>query len=143
MKPLVIDTSVLVKWFLTDEELAGRAKSLLRAALEGTVTLFFPLLAHIEFGNVLKTQKSVSLEQKILYLSDLFALPVEILEYNQATAIEALRLCHEYDLSYYDASFVALARVGNYDFITADRSLHRKLRSLPFVHYLGDIEVNA
>lgn len=141
MRHLVVDTSVVVKWFLIEEELADHAKSLLRSSLEGHAILHIPLLAYIEFGNVLKTQKSITHDQKVRYLSELFELQLGILQYGSPHALQALRLAEEFDLVYYDAVFVALAQAASYDFITADQKLHRKLHDLPFVRSLAEIDV--
>jgi predicted nucleic acid-binding protein len=48
-------------------------------------------------------------------------------------------VAREWDITVYDAAFVALAASRNATFITADEQLARRLEDLPFVRYLGDL----
>ncbi len=140
MRHLVLDTSVIVKWFLAGEVLTEEAKSLLLSHLEGTVTLWLPLLAYIEFGNVLTTQTKIPEEQKESHFTNLFELGLETPGYFFQQAIDALRLAIENDITYYDAVFVATAQASGCELVTADKKLCQKLDSLSFVRFLGSMD---
>ena len=51
----------------------------------------------------------------------------------------ALRLGHEFSLTFYDASFVALAVELDCPFVTADNSLFEHTRSLQQVRHLSHL----
>ena len=51
-----------------------------------------------------------------------------------------LYFCRDFDISAYDASYLALANATNIPFITADERLFKKVKeSLDWVTWIGDI----
>ena len=53
----------------------------------------------------------------------------------------AVEIAYTYETTVYDAAFAALAESLNATFITADERVTRRLESLPFVCFLGDVTV--
>ena len=45
----------------------------------------------------------------------------------------------EYDITVYDAIYVALTEETGLDFITADRRLYKRVRELEFVNFIADL----
>ena len=57
---------------------------------------------------------------------------------DRALLARAARLARAHDLSFYDASFVALAVALDCPLVTADRALARRTRAIGLVHHLAD-----
>jgi len=117
---VVLDTSVIIKWFRQEEVLAEKALALREAYLDGRLDVFLPALAIYELANVLRYKSELSTE--------LIRRSVEI--------------ARQYDETVYDAVFVALAESLGAPLITADEVLASKMAPLGFVRFLGTSELN-
>lgn len=136
---IVVDTSVLVKWIKTkDEELVHEARRLLTDVERRSLEIHVPALLLYEVGNILlKTDHDAAgLNDAI---SNLEALPLTVAPPATPLLKRAARLGRELRLTFYDASFLALAVELDCPFITADRSLFEHARSLPRVRHLSKI----
>lgn len=51
----------------------------------------------------------------------------------------AIEIAYSYDITVYDAAFVAMAEHLETDFITADEKLGQKLQNISYVRYLADL----
>jgi predicted nucleic acid-binding protein len=135
MNLVVVDTSIIVKWFLAEdrEPLITEAKELLKAHLEGKQPIVIPTLACYELGNVLTTQSYLLPADKTAYLHDFYTLSLHILPLDEPMAIDTMKMASRYDITFYDAAFLTLADQLGCPFLTADTRLVKKARSLPFV----------
>jgi predicted nucleic acid-binding protein len=131
---LVLDTNVVVKWYLT-EELEDEALSILEAGERGDVMLLAPDSVEPEFWNVLwqrHRRDELSLDEVLDYWDALAETPLlmgELLPLMpQATEIVAHCGC-----IIYDALFVALAESEDTVVVTADRKLLKALAGTPYV----------
>ena len=142
MNAHVVDSSVVFKWFRQegDEPYVAAALSVLENYLQGEVELCAPDLLIYEIGNVLKGKLRYIKEDIAGVIEDLFGLGLTYYYIDPALALNAMRTAADYDLTFYDASFVALARMLDVDFITADEKLYRTTKDLPGVHFLGTYE---
>lgn len=52
---------------------------------------------------------------------------------------KAVRLAFRYEITSYDATYVALAEEIDFDYITADEKLYKKFEGLEYVHFLRDL----
>ncbi len=139
MTALVVDTSVIVKWYAVPHEPDfARAKTLLLRHTQTQCRLHVPLLALYEVGNVLlQFRGRLSRQEALGRLADLFALELSLHPVTLSSALSALELAQTFTITFYDACFVALAQELNIPFITADVKLARQLESLPFVDLLA------
>jgi predicted nucleic acid-binding protein len=140
--PLVPDTGVLVK-FIVKEEDSPKAVALLGAAIEGTYHLAAPDFMAIEFGNVLwkYVRRAVIKETEARRHIERF--PFDRIEWLPARLLlkDAFRFAQEHDVAVYDGAFLAAAAAFGADLVTADDSLHRKVRDrLPWVKLLRDYD---
>jgi predicted nucleic acid-binding protein len=136
----VVDASVAFKWFIPDaaEEDVPSAKALLVEHMEGSVAIHIPALLYYEVANILLFGRSrPPADDTAEALSDLFSIPLVIAEPTHEIAAAALRLAFDHQLSYYDASYVALADALDCVLITADQRLARRTRTLARVQLLG------
>ncbi len=126
---IVVDSSVIVKWLNQDkEDSLGKADKLLANSQAGKIMLLAPELAKYEVGNVLKFSKKLSLEQAEIALTELFRIPVTFIPQSVELTLETLRLVFALDITYYDASFLSLARQFDATLIT-DNIKHQGRKS--------------
>jgi predicted nucleic acid-binding protein len=136
----VIDASVAFKWLVPDaaEDDVPAAKALLADHMEGRAKIIIPSLLYYEVGNILLFGRSrPPIEQAADALTDLFSIPLEIVSPALVSADVTLRLASLRGLSYYDATYVALAEMLDCQLITADRRLAERARPTRHVRLLG------
>ena len=141
MADLVIDTSVIVKWYSAHREPGfERARALLQQHTHRRDQLHVPMLALYETGNALRYGGRLSAQEQLRCLTDLFAVGLAV----HPLTVTGAALAHEvsclFGVSFYDACFVALAQELGLSFITADERLCRQLSSLPIVYSLVSLK---
>lgn len=108
---LVLDTSVIIKWLnQTRENNLDQADRLLADALAGKVELFTPQFAKQETGNVLLLSKLLKPGEANKVLEAFYALPITFIAESLELAQFSFALARELNITYYDASFLALAQ---------------------------------
>ena len=138
----VVDASVLVKWFLHQQEAnRDRALALRNLHISGRSTIFIPQLALLEVLNAIRFSpkaKEEDGETALEALQDLHleTRPPEFDVLRQATAI-----AWAYKITIYDALYVALAEQVGYPLITADEAMIKKLTGHSIVVPLRELEI--
>lgn len=118
MKTLIIDSSVIVKWLnQTKEQSLEQADKILKEAKEKRVELIAPELAKYEVGNVLITKKVDPNKVKVS-LTTFYSLPITFITESLVLAEKTYSLADSLGLTYYDASFVSLAKQYNATLVT-------------------------
>jgi predicted nucleic acid-binding protein len=144
MTPMwVLDTSVIIKWVRQEEVLADRALALLHAYLDGQSQISVPSLLAYEIANLLRYKTDLEAAQVETAIQGLFNLGLHWFAPTAPVTHRAVVIAREHETSVYDASFAALAEALGAIFITADERLVRGLAPLPYVAFLGDVEVTA
>ena len=109
--PLVIDSSVIIKWLSSDEErYIDLADNLLKDAQEGKIEIVVPELAKYEVGNVLLFSKKLSIEQGKLSLAQFYSLPITFIAESQDIAELSYSFAKNLGITYYDAVFLSIAK---------------------------------
>lgn len=138
---IVVDASVVVKWFLDDEEEVAAARRLRDQFVSFEVQVLAPSLIFCEVGNaflVAHRLKRLTLRSATAKLQDFLDISLPVF-FSLQTLKTAFNLASKHQLSVYDALYVALAHFESCDFYTGDRRLYRKLRrKLPWVRWVGD-----
>lgn len=119
MKRIVLDTSVVVKWF-SQEKGSEKAKGYLKELEKGKVEVYLPELVKYELGNVLLKGKKLSFPTAMKGLTFFHQLPVNFVEENIDLMKESYKLAQDLDITYYDACFLSLAKKENAVLITAN-----------------------
>ena len=126
MTRLLVDTSVLVKWFHSEgESELDEARALRRAHVSGDVDAHILDLATYELGNVLSRSLRWSASDVADQLDDLHAIVGAPLVMAPAWLRRAATLAQTHALSFYDASWAATALELSIPLISADRRLVR------------------
>jgi predicted nucleic acid-binding protein len=135
---VVLDTSVVIKWFRRYEELREQALELRQAYLDGHLLIHVPDLLIYEIANVLRYKPDMNQGKVQQVLQSLFDMGIVINRIGPKVIGRAVEIAYSYDVTVYDAAFVALAKRLEADFITADEKLIQKLHNVPYVHHLAD-----
>jgi predicted nucleic acid-binding protein len=137
---IVVDTSVFVKWFKTrGEELLAEARQLLEEIENRHVQVHVPALLLYEVGNILLLKTRLAPAALDAAVERLEALPFVIAPPATPLLKRALRLGREFSLTFYDASFLALAVELDCPFVTGDQRLFDHTRSLQRVRHLSRV----
>ena len=118
---VVIDTSVIFKWFVAyGENGLDEAWSLLRDHQQGPVTLIAPALAAVEVTNLLRCS-GIGADDARALLNDFELAHVVAFETTPDRLQRALSCAFENCISVYDAIFLSLAQEFDCPLVTADR----------------------
>jgi predicted nucleic acid-binding protein len=141
--PVIIDTSIVIKWVVEESDSAAAIALLIKWFNEETPIIGPTLLAY-EVANVLHQRvrkgsiTAGEAEQRIIYLLQ------NVLEIDEtkdaAFNVRAMQLANLYGLSaVYDAHYLVLAERKGYEFWTADIRLLTAIKGkLPWVHALSE-----
>lgn len=127
----VLDASVVLKWFLSEKE-SKKALQLRNDAFNHKLTLHTTELLFFETSNVLRL-KTIPLPDKQEVMYDLYATPFTIHTFGVVLMEASLELAQEYDITVYDASYIALAKQCDSTFLTSDKKLKERTKTLGFV----------
>lgn len=137
---VVPDTSVVLKWYLHEQEPERELSlALLRAYLEGQVRLLVPDLLPYEVANVLRYKPGWEAALVAQAVGSLLSLGLAVVPVSAALLRNAVVLAYSHDVAVYDAAFVALAEENGADFVTTDEKLVQKLRGVSHVRLLRDL----
>lgn len=140
MNSLVIDASVVLKWYIPDEEIecADRIK---RDFLDKRILLSAPSIIHYEINNVVLNavrSKRLSVNRATLALKDFYFSDIKF-HSSSLLLLSTFKLAEEFNISSYDASYVALSQSARIPFYTADAKLIGKLKNkIPLVKSLSE-----
>lgn len=111
MKTLVVDTSVIIKWLNKDNEVnTEEADDILEDVKNGQAELIAPELAKYELGNVLLKGKQLTLNEAYISLGTAYSLPITFIAESEDLAKETYNIAINNGVTYYDASFMSVAK---------------------------------
>ena len=124
---VVVDSSVVFKWlYKKDEKYLDQALLLLSRTVEKKVTLLAPELAKYEVGNVLLVAKKLSKNDGEEALVTFYSLPVTYVNLSEDLARDTFLIGKQCGITFYDATFIALAKQKNAVLITANPKHQQK-----------------
>jgi predicted nucleic acid-binding protein len=136
-RPILLDTSVIAKWFL-DETDSASALTLRRSQRTKGIEVALADLSYYELANVLRFRKAYSEKGVHRAITDLKNGDIPVIPFDLGALHIAIENAYEYGLSLYDAYFVALADLEGMRLVTADRQLVDKVQGHSDVITLGD-----
>lgn len=128
MTMVVVDSSVVIKWFLPEDD--STIAETIEAQLEkGEVILLAPELLLAEVANILwKKRSQLSEEEATRIIDSVISTGIWIVGIEPLIG-EAYRIARQFNRTVYDSMYIALARERDCDFVTADERLFNAVSS--------------
>lgn len=131
---LVVDTSVLIKWFKSDDEdLVEEALKLRDRVDREAIQVYAPDLLMYEIGNVLVRKTDLGDDGVADVLEAIAGSRLILAPPEPALNRRGARIARTHNVSFYDAAFVALAIALDCPMVTADKQLVSRTRRLGMV----------
>lgn len=125
----MVDTSVVLQWYNQVGELHPKeAKRVLDDFRSGRIQISIPDILPLELLNGLIKGKSLSYDEANKALSDLFEMPIKIIDVSLPVLEIAGTLMNQYKLASYDAYFLALAQYEGCKLISDDKKAHGQIK---------------
>ncbi len=140
MKRIVIDASVALKWYLSDEEHGERALDILDAHASDRIALHAPALLEFEVANgltIAKRRARVAMDDALKAMDGFTGLGIGLYPLSPLFQ-KVLDYSDKFNISAYDAAYVALADNLKISVVTADKRLFNSTRKLKLVKWIGD-----
>jgi len=138
---VVLDASVILKWYLLDEEHGEKALEFLNRLVSDDLEIIAPALLEYEVINGLVAARKRGRLQEDLIVSAVEGFMNLGLRMVGLSGLysRVIHFCKAYNRSAYDASYLALAESEKISFITADETLYNSVKKdLNWVKWLGD-----
>lgn len=108
-KNIVVDSSVAVKWLnYQDERNVNKALGLLHDLRNEKIAIFMPELAKYEVGNALLNKKMKAIDSREA-LSGFYEISIYFFPLDEDQAYKSMNIALKHNMTFYDASFIALA----------------------------------
>ncbi|MFQ5736462.1 MAG: type II toxin-antitoxin system VapC family toxin [Thermodesulfobacteriota bacterium] len=140
MKHIVIDASVVLKWYLSDEEHGEKALDILDGHASDRITLHAPALLEFEVANglaIAKRRARVGDDDACKAMEGFTELGIELYPLSPLFP-KVLDYSERYSISAYDAAYVALADDLKTQVVTADKRLFNSTKKLRHVKWIGE-----
>ncbi|PIZ66802.1 hypothetical protein CO051_03965 [Candidatus Roizmanbacteria bacterium CG_4_9_14_0_2_um_filter_39_13] len=133
MTTVVLDASIIIKWFQKErEEQLEEAEILWKKQLNQDIQINVPSILFYELYNHLSRNPKTDIGSVMGLIRQTDLIEIEL----DAELISiTVGLVRKYHISFYDATYIALAESLECDLITADKKLVRGVH-LPFVKLL-------
>ena len=139
LRTLVMDSSVFIKWFSKDsEDDMGIAVSILRSLVNKDIIIVCPEIAVYELANVLYYKPDLDCKKIKIALEQFLNLGIEFITLFKDLILDANKIRHDLDITFYDSSYLAVARFFKLRFITADKKLYNSCKEFGNVELLKD-----
>jgi predicted nucleic acid-binding protein len=136
-----MDASVVLKWFLIDEEYGQLALELLNKYVSFDLEIVAPSLLEYEVSNglfIAKKRGRIEQEKAMMAVEGFLGLEIEKKDISSVYP-RIMHFSETYDLTVYDASYLGVADEEGIELITADRSLFGRVKKdLKWIKWLGD-----
>lgn len=125
MKKIVLDTSIIVKWF-NQEAGSEQAKIIYKQFQNQEIQIILPELVKYELGNALLKGKKITLAKVKTILINFYKLPFVFIEEDKNLSLLSYQIAEKHNMTYYDACFLALAKREKAVLITANPKHQKK-----------------
>lgn len=121
----ILDASVAAKWF-NKEDFTEKAIEVRDAFVQGRIRLVAPAQLVYEVGNSIWKNKDLTAEDAISAIQALVDMEIELVPQSAELASSAMRIARESSITFYDATYIALADNSNAVLISADAEILSK-----------------
>jgi predicted nucleic acid-binding protein len=140
VKTYVVDASIILKWVLGDDREADqrRALDLLTAWADGAAEIAAPSLWQYEVGNFLGRQLG---EEAMEKMGSLLKLGIRAVNLDENMIRRCFSWMKERGVTFYDASYLAVALEIGASLITADQRFAKKMEEADQICLLRDLDL--
>ena len=139
---LILDTSVVLKWFREQGEAdVARARKLREAFLSHRCTVGAPDLLLIEVANALTAGHRASPKEVSGAIQTILEIGLHLLDLQFPVLMRAIDLASAYGVTVYDSCFLAVAIESDGLLVTADEAFLRKVKSHVNITSLRDLRI--
>ncbi len=136
---MIVDASVVAKWFLKGEEWEEKALKLKELYEEGEIGLKAPSLVLYEVGNVIWKRRDMPSELAEKFVEKITEyLEKIIVELKPNIARKAIRIAKKENITFYDAIYIALSDMENELLVTADKKLYNKAKNNHLIKHVSE-----
>jgi predicted nucleic acid-binding protein len=141
---LVVDASVVAKWYLRDETDVEQADLLLTRFTTGELVLVAPEHIRYEIPSTISVatmghRPRMGREDGRVAIETFLTLGIHTVG-SDGLILSAFPLVHQHAIAFYDALYLALAKMLQIPFITADNRLYQRIAGLPGVIWISDYQ---
>ncbi|MDO8515004.1 MAG: type II toxin-antitoxin system VapC family toxin [bacterium] len=134
MDKIILDTSVIIKWFVKEEN-SDKADGWLVKIKNSSVLLVSPAVLFLELSNALILGNKYEKQDAKRAVAAVYKLSPEIIYPDQNLIEDIIELMAKDKIAAYDALFIVLSQKFNIPLLTADLKHHKKEYS-PNIQYL-------
>lgn len=138
MREVVLDTSVVVKWF-AQEKNSDKAATLLNEIVKSKLHPILPEIILAEIANALRYNKNFQKEETEEIINKFLQLEVSFVPIEKIIQ-ETIATAYQLNLAIYDTLFVTLAEQLDIVLITADY-LHHKKEYSKRIYWLSELNI--
>jgi predicted nucleic acid-binding protein len=139
---LILDTSVVLKWFLEKGEAdVAKARRLRQDFLSGRCVLGAPDLMLVEVANALTAGHRASPQDVSEAIASILDIGIELFELQLPALVKAVEIASASGSAVYDSYFLAVAIESGGLLVTADESFVRRVKADTNVKSLRDIRL--
>lgn len=122
----VLDASVVLKWFVNEPD-SALSISIREKFYAGKMEIVVPDLLLFEISNALRYNPTFTSKEIQEALETLFGMGIQIITPTLSLLGKTVELAEVFDVTCYDATYLALSEELGFEFITADEKLYRKI----------------
>lgn len=127
----IVDSSVVVKWLnQIGEKYIPQALGLLEDLRLERVALYVPYLVRFEVGNALLLGKRLSLKEAADAFDAFDTLPLLYVDFNREDMVRTFAMAQKVGITFYDATFIALAQRFSAPLITDNPKHQGKIKTV-------------
>jgi predicted nucleic acid-binding protein len=139
---LIVDTSVVLKWFLEKGEAdVLEARKLRDAFLSSRCTLGAPTLLLVEVANALTAGRRASPKEVSETIAAILEIGIQVFELQFPALVKAIDIASTYGVAVYDSYFLAVAIESDGVLVTADEAFLRKIKTHMNITSLRDLRL--
>ena len=140
-KIIVVDASLTLSWVLKENNYEGQIKEVLDDITTGKIITVAPTIWLYETINGLKSailSSRIKPKLQSQYLLKILELSPQLRDFTHLV-FDSFQIATKFNLSVYDSSYIALAKVEKCDFFTGDEKLYTKVfKNLDFVKHVSE-----
>lgn len=140
MKVYVLDTSVVIKWFSEyDEDDLDKALGLRHEILEGKCSVTVPDLLFYELANALRYNNQFRAKDVKDAINSVIDMGLDLRGIDAAVTGHAIEIAFKFNVTFYDAYFLALSQMENMPFVTADYKFVDRVKGFKNIIKLSEV----